>query len=424
MRLLNIFINRFYLNFLYEFDSFANNGLIENQLKLFQHDKIICLFNDKIKIYSIFEKKILCQINIGSSLSSDNRNIQTFSNNKFILFNSDKLVENENKFIVYQFIENKEKKEYTCKEIFKIKETSNYILIKKNTIICFKNTLINIYNLVNQSEFQLQSKIYLPPELNLFSLAHFCFHKGFLLNDKTILIFHCKENIMKLWTFKAYKFKYYDYIKLGENILYQSIIIEKLKDIDQILININNYIYIYSYKRKKVLNKIKLPINYMDKILGIAILKNGDIYLNDRNYIYALDLENKKTFKLTKKRQFDNSLIVIEKENTNIFILNSKNKIKYFHKSIYITISEDLNLILILWIDFILFLKIFSYNNEINNIKKRVLLLLSIIILLIIKKVNINEKIELIIKSLKISNAIFICIYLFLVLNSFLQNFY
>ena len=80
-------------------------------------------------------------------------------------------------------------------------------------------------------------------------------------------------------------------------------------------------------------------------------------------------MENKKTFKLTKKRQFDNSLIVIEKENTNIFILNSKNKIKYFHKSIYITISEDLNLILILWIDFILFLKIFSYNNEINNYK-------------------------------------------------------
>ena len=145
-------ILRYYLNFLYEFDSFTNNGLIENQLKLFQDDKIICLFNDKIKIYSIFEKKILCQINIGSSLSSDNRNIQTFSNNKFILFNSDKLVENENKFIVYQFIENKENKEYTCKEIFKIKAASNYILIKKNIIICFKNTLINIYNLVNQSE--------------------------------------------------------------------------------------------------------------------------------------------------------------------------------------------------------------------------------------------------------------------------------
>ena len=101
---------------------------------------------------------------------------------------------------------------------------------------------------------------------------------------------------MKLWTFKAYKFKYYDYIKLGENILYQSIIIEKLKDNDQILININNYIYIYSYKGKKVLNKMKLLINYLEIVLGIAILKNGDIYINDRNYIYDLDLENKKTF--------------------------------------------------------------------------------------------------------------------------------
>lgn len=110
--------------------------------------------------------------------------------------------------------------------------------------------------------------------------------------------------------------------------------------------------------------------------MGIFVLKNGDVFLNNRKKIFILDYNNSKAFELTRMNyQFDNSLVIIEKKNYNIFICNSKNKIKFFHISIKNTISEDLASIIVVWIFFILFVKIILYKSQINSYKKKCFIL-------------------------------------------------
>ena len=140
--------------------------------------------------------------------------------------------------------------------------------------------------------------------------------------------------------------------------------------------------------------------------------------MNDRKKVYFLDINNSKPFALTRYNyQFDNPIIIIDKKNNeNNFICNSKNKIQFFHTSNITTIAEDLYLLIIIWLFFILLFKIIFYSKKINGYKK-ICFLLSFTTLWICKKLYqfrfFKEKRKYIIIPFELSILVFFVIYIF-----------
>ena len=127
----------------------------------------------------------------------------------------------------------------------------------------------------------------------------------------------------------------------------------------------------------------------------MSLTKNGKIYLNDRNKIYILDIPNETSYELTRsKYKFETSLIILEKNNNNIIINISENKILFFNISIYHIIIEDVDYFLMTWVYFILELLLFKI--EIIKYKKIsfIFALISIWILKKIKKYSFFKKIK------------------------------
>ena len=145
------------------------------------------------------------------------------------------------------------------------------------------------------------------------------------------------------------------------------------------MLAINNYIYLYSFLNKEIVYKIYInysklyDINLMlidnnifnNMIQGIFITKNEDIYFNDKINIYTLDLKRKKAYKLLRKAyNFNNSLIIFEKNEKIISIINSSNEIKLFKASIFITLAQDLKYFLYIF----LFLFSLKYFFPLSNL--------------------------------------------------------
>ena len=409
-KIVDFFINRYYFNTLHEYDNYTIQDKTANQIKLFQTDKLICLNDNDIKIYNIFEKNFLCKIKLKEikSIYEDIRKIELFGNDKFIIYNSDEFDYIDKEFILFQFIHNKEKGIYYCKKLVKIEENANNILIIKNEIICIKKGFVNIYSFINTNKnVQLQTKITIPKLINEYS-----FHKGVIINEKNIKIIEYHDLLIEFWNLKKYKLEHEINIKIDNYVSGYKLIFKKLDD-NIIIFSFSNYIYFYSNNDKIILKKIKLSNGFWE-ILDIAITKNEEIFLNDRNNIYALDIINNKEFALTKyEHNFDNSLIILKKKNDTIFIVNSKNKIQFFHKSITKTITDDIYLFLNIWIFFIMIIKyLFSEISKSDN--KKISFLFAILSSWIIKKLSnylyFKEKMEYITIILKLSTVIFIIV--------------
>jgi len=202
---------------------------------------------------------------------------------------------------------------------------------------------------------------------------------------------------IELWSFKKYKLKYESHIKLDNYISSYNLIIKSLNKEDYIIFCASNYIYFYSNNKKSIIKKIEIKDEYWE-IIGISLTKKGDIYINDRNSIYTLDIKNNKSFKLTRINYiFESSLIIVEKGNIKTFILHSKNKIKFFHNSVPNIIIVDLYSFSIIWFYLKFILNIFLYkysNNELKKISFIVAFVIHWIITKIDKNFLIKEKIE------------------------------
>ena len=237
IKIFDFFFNRYYFNTLHLYKSYQiSNSII--QLEKFQEDKIICLFNNNIKIYDILKLTLLYKIDI--KYSNENiRKIKLFRDNKFILFTSDESDDIDGDLQLFEFIENKEKNEYSCNEITRIKEKSNNILIKRNNIICIKKGFVNIYSFINNKYLQLQTKIIIPKLINNYS-----FHKGVLVNSNCVKIIEYHYNIIEIWSLKHCKFINEKQIKLENYILGYILLVKMLKNKDRFYLQ-SQIVFIY-----------------------------------------------------------------------------------------------------------------------------------------------------------------------------------
>ena len=404
-KLLEFFINRNYFKILHEYDSLEMPKHKINHIQLFQKDKIICLFNNYIKLYDIYEKIILCKIKISMKdyYYNSMRKIKIFGEDKFIIFNSEEYEYTEEELRIYKFIDDNNKKDYSCKEITRIPEKANNILIKGRKMICIKKGFLNIYILIKDRILQLQTKIIIPQIIDKYS-----FNKGFFLN-KNIKVIEYGNKYIEFWSLNKYELTHENRVKTDNYILGNKLTLEVLNDNDNILYSIFNCIYLYSFRNKKIIKKIIFE-NYWE-ILGIYITKNEEIYVNDRNKIYTLDLKNKTYYALTRfNYQFENSLIILEDEKNHLFIINSYYEIQIFKRSICITLMQDLRYVLISYLYYILE----RYYNRFNIKYINIFFIISLIIFLMIDNYNKSLYVDGMQNyALRISIILYIIIHLF-----------
>jgi hypothetical protein len=288
------------------------------------------------------------------------REIKTFGNDKFIVYNVEGNEYTEEDLRLFLFEDNRNN--YSCKELLKISEKANNILIEGTKLICIKKRIINIYILIKENIIQLQSKIVIPQIIDKYS-----FNKGFFMKKNKLKIIEYRNKYIELWSLNKYKLKHENHIIIDNFFLGNKIIVGILNNNDSILFFICNYIYEYSFKNKAILQKIKFD-NYWE-IIGIYITDNDEIYVNDKNKIYTLDLKNKNKAHYTLTRfnyQFENSLVILEQDaNNKLFIVNSYYEIQIFKGSVYITIMQDMRYFVISYLYFILE----RYYSKLFNIK-------------------------------------------------------
>ena len=242
---MNYFINKNYFRTLHEYDSMKISYQTVNKIILFQNDKIICLCND-IFIFNIFEKNLLCKNSINPHFNSQYTNIKLFGTDKFIIFNYNSFF--DNKIRLFQFIEDKENKEYSFKQITRIFECAIDILIEGNKMICLKRGNLNIYNFINNQQFELQTKIKIPKTLGKHSS-----NKALFLNKNNLIVIEYKNVFTQLWSYQKNKLFRNNKIEFEKSINGNKFIVKELHNTDIILFGFNIYIYFYSFNNKKIL---------------------------------------------------------------------------------------------------------------------------------------------------------------------------
>jgi hypothetical protein len=372
---------KYYLKSLNEYDSFEIPLKIITKIKLFQKDKLICLTtNNDILIYDILEKKLLCKLEkfLEKKISAK---IKLFKNDKFIIYSQEDLR-------IFQFRENKPKKDeyeygkyweygeeeeevgeenkYICEQITLIKEEPDDIIFKNKNLFSLNNGDLNIFTPINNTDYQFQTKIFFPKDADDFPDYRFLFIK-----DDKIKIIEYQENYIKFWSIKYYKLKLENEIELDNNIL-DDLNFAILNDKDSILFFSSNFYYLYSYKKKVIINKFRDEYKHVWRLKGISVAPNNEIYLNDINNIYSLDINNKEVFSLIKTSyELRDSLALLDggedmgKNEPKIFIVNSNNKIHFFKNSRNNIIKKDLFYIVFIFL--FLFFPILYNNRNIPN---------------------------------------------------------
>ena len=97
--------------------------------------------------------------------------------------------------------------------------------------------------------------------------------------------------------------------------------------------------------------------------------QNNEIYLNDKNNIFSLDINNKEVFPLINTSyEFKDSLSLLDTKNNEsaIFIINSNKKIYFFKNSKNNIIKKDLFYIIIIFL-FLFFPILYNIRNIRNS---------------------------------------------------------
>lgn len=418
LKIIDYFINLQYFKTLHHFDSIKNFDNVIRKIILFHEDKIICL-SEAILIYKISNKKLLCKIDIPYKRNKYYTNIKPFGKDTFIIFNWKEF--KDNNIIFYKYIENKEENKYFCVQIAKILEKSINILINGNKMICIRKGLLKIYNFINDTHFELQSKIKIPKLMGRYS-----FHKGFLKNNKYLKIVEYKDKLIQLWSFDKYKFVYEDKITIDTGIIENKLLIDSFNKKDDIIFfGYKIFVYLYSYKDKKITYKIIINSNniYKSQIQGIFFHRDEKVFVNDKHNIYYLDIKNRKSHKLIRnKNKFENIAIGFDKIKGIFFITNSSYEIKFFKSSIFRTILQDLKYYLFTLL-FIFFLKYFGSDKKILLNKDMIpSIIVTIPVFLYYKKMNFYSTIEDIIKDGEFI-LIILSILSFIIINKIIKKF-
>ena len=332
----NFFVNRYYLHTLHQYDLIPFQVFVMN-LKLFQEDKLICVTYDTIYIYRLTDKILLSNIiNVNHQ-----KYIEFYQNDKFFLFGeylSPGLLK------LYHFTKNQETNLYSCINITNINEHPLNILFQKNKMFCICKGYLSIYNIFNDINFELQTKIRIPQNISDFSL-----NKGFLLNNNNLKIIEYYEKMVIL-DYNNYKFQ--KETEINEKFYLDLYLIKLNNNILLFGSDLNRYIFLYSNQTKQIIFKI-----YCGRCEDIILTKNGEIYLINLFSICYLDIKNKIIYEISrneeKEGKLKNPLIALP---NNIFICNSEKGIKFFKYSSIKNIKQDF-----LYYLFTLFLSSFRY---------------------------------------------------------------
>ena len=239
-------------------------------IQLFQENKIILFTLSKLLIFNVIEKKLILE---KECISGE---IWLYDNNKFF-------IELKDEFILYEFIENKNK--YSLERFGSINKNlaqysyKNFILIqgkKRKKIIIFSIRYLNIYNF-KKNIFELQIKV----KINYDTME--CRIKPFILND-TLGYFYMNRKNAKV-AFYIFNRKYeskkkdLDEIVIDKlEIKYSDINYKELKNQNKFILSFNYYylkFYLYSTKDLKLVNQTKIKKGPFCKFY---ISNNGNIY--------------------------------------------------------------------------------------------------------------------------------------------------
>ena len=305
-------------------------------IETFQNDKLICNKQNQILIYNILEEKIILKKNIESDIHDCK--IKVLPNNMICIFRRVRFSEQINYILLFEYKENKEKNEYSLKEYSKIQETANDILFQKHKIICFKNKCLNIYNLLKNEKYELQTVINLPESTTNY--------KGIILPNGNVGIFGYKKSKSIIFlSLKKYLQLMTDYSIINEKIFNEDIyypdsIEVKIYNINKIIMFVGNiYLLYFNNNELKILNKI-----YCYKFIdNIHLTKKNEIYAFRKEFVYKLDLETKTFYKVSLEIKGNIKYLGILENEKKIFILKTKNEnIKLCHLKKYNIIKHYL----------------------------------------------------------------------------------
>ena len=295
----------------------------------FQNDKLICNKPKQILIYNILEEKIIIKENIDSDIHDCK--IKVLPNNLISIFKRERFSDKLNYILLFEYKENKEKNEYSLKKYAKIQETANDILLHKNKIICFKNKCLNIYNLLKNEKYELQTIINLPESTTNYkgiiqpngNIGIFGYKKG-----KSIIFLNLKKNFQSLANYSIINENIFN-----EDIYYPDCIQIKLYNKNTVIMFIGN-IYLLNFNNNEL--NIQSKIYCYKFIDNIHLTKKGEIYAFRKDFVYKLDLEMKSLYKVSLEINGNMKCLGVLENEKKIFILKTKNEyIKLCHLTEY-----------------------------------------------------------------------------------------
>ena len=318
------------------------NSIKENiyYIESFQNDKLMCTKEKEILIYNLLEEKLILKENFSSDIR--NFKIKVLRNDLICLYKKERFSYKINNILLFEYKENKAKNEYSLKEIAKIPEAANDLLLFGQNIICFKNKCLHIYNPIKakNKKYQLQNVVNLPYSTTNYkgiiiakngqnrNVGIFGYKKG-----ENIIIFLMSKNLLKL---SNYSIK--NTSLLDDDIYYPDLIEIKLYKNNIIMFLGNIYLLSFDGNELKISKKIYCA-GYID---NINMTKTGEIYAFGKDFVYKLDDDTKSFYKVSLEikgnikhmnlLENDKKIFVIKTkdENTKLCVLKKYNILKHY----------------------------------------------------------------------------------------------
>ena len=288
----------------------------------FHNDKLICTKENQILIYNLLEEKLILKENISSDIRDCK--IKVLSNNLICLYKKERFSYTNSYILLFEYKENRIKKEYSLIEISKIPGAANDLLLYGQKILCFKNKCLHIYNSLQKKKYQLQSVFNLPNSTTNY--------KGILIaknnkdknigvfgykNGENIIFFLVNKNFLKLTNHSIKNTSLFD-----DDIYYPDLIEIKLYNNNIILFLGNIYLLSFDGQELKISKKI-YSAGYID---NINMSKTGEIYAFGKDFVYKLDDDTKSFYKVSLEIKGNIKSMSLLENDKKIFILKTKDE--------------------------------------------------------------------------------------------------
>lgn len=374
--------NKYYFKTLHNYKSIEVPKKEINNLKLLSNNKLLCLNEGNIFIFDILNNQLLYK----EEIIIDNEifdKIELMDKDRFLLYN--------NRYILlFKFLEDKKSNIFKCIKLKKYKiypQNEKTNIIYSNNKIIQINCCITLWKILKNNNFELQMNI----ESNLLRTSNrFIIVRTypFLLNDEIIGFLRYLK--FEFWNIKTYKY-IYTTNELDINSFFSPPSIITIKN--NIFIDDNNNLYVFSFVQKKIIKIIHIPYDKFNegdrKIFYKAELNT--IFLISKKNIYLFNYEKEKTYKINRRQSNFGKYCLIT--DNGDFILSSEYKIFFLKTSIIKTILFDILYFFGTFLYHLLFIRIF-YGKKFKEISIIKYMILHYIPFLIYKNIEFPDSFE------------------------------